>query len=156
MNLQSLCEKLVEACEEFNEDFDVNHGGCCYLALAIAKEFDKRGISYTLIVDSHDDMNEETIAEEVLNRTRNLGEEDSVIGYHTRSHYYLLCNGTPINENGYYEYEIEIPVTDYLPIKWIYEHGDWNEDYDPRFNKYIRLYIKQIFKQYDREREEAS
>lgn len=152
MTLQDLLEKLENECQALNDDYSINSGGCCFLAYIIAKEFDKRDVNYDLVIgDNYKTRDYNSIYAEVINQTENDLEEESVVGYNTVNHYFLSVDGFYLNSNDGYNILWTIPVSDYVPIKWIWEHGEWNKCYDTKYNKKVTKRIKSIFKEYDKE-----
>lgn len=152
MTLQRLLRKLEDECLSLHDDYKINSGGCCFLAYIIAKEFDKRDIDYSLVIgDDYRNRDYNSIYNEVISKTQNDLEDESVVGYNTMNHYFLNVEGFYLNSNNGYNIQWTIPVSDYTPIKWIWEHGEWNSWYDTANNNEIIKRIKSIFKEYDKE-----
>lgn len=155
MNLQNLLDDLNDLCCILETEYDINNGGCCFLAYIIAREFDERDIKYSLIVRSSSYKNELIVSEEV-NRMKEMHPSHSCVGYETCSHYFLKVGDTYINRDynndfDEYDYELDIPIPNCVPIKWIYEHGIWNISYDTNNNYYVEDLIKNLFNNYDKE-----
>lgn len=50
LNVHKLVRNLNELCDNLVKEYDVNCGGCCYVAYEIAKHLDRFHISYELRV----------------------------------------------------------------------------------------------------------
>jgi hypothetical protein len=92
---------------------------------------------------------------EVLNKHKNSTIRNSVTGIHTCGHYCLNIIGAGIvnsmkdeeEDHGYVFRLTEVP---YQNIKWIYDHGLWNSNYDTNHNNTIRNIVKYFFKEYEK------
>ena len=54
MNIQCLINELSKFLKRLDNEYNINSGGCFYVAYLIAREFYKLGINYT-VVDWHED-----------------------------------------------------------------------------------------------------
>ncbi len=54
MNIKELINELNKFLKILDSKYNINSGGCFYVAYLIAREFDKLGIDYT-VVDWHED-----------------------------------------------------------------------------------------------------
>lgn len=142
-------EKLNELCEELDEAYRINAGGCCYVAYLIAKNLDKLDIDWELCILNDYTLNEDSIKEEVRNNCLNCNVGSSICGENTSIHYCLkipefgLINKGHFNLTYYNLYFIDrIKSSDIL---WIYDEGFWNLDYDTDFNSEIESIINNWF-----------
>lgn len=108
--------------EELNNKYHFNSGGCCYVAYLIAKELERIGDPFQLVVQS--------------SSTR--------VGNH-----YCLCSlkfGF-INEDIRYDQRVIFTASSET-IKRIYDENGWSMKYDTRNNKALEKEIKHIFSIY--------
>ena len=150
LNLTNLIQSLNELCEELHEEYEINFGGCCFVASLIAKHFDRLNILYELVVYNDYDLNIDDIQNEVSNKVTNQ-DSDSVTGYNTCSHYCLNVFGFGIiNEGGFGDMsEHHIKNINSSNISWIYKNTKWNPDYLTINNNRIKTIINSFFKKYE-------
>jgi len=152
---RKLFDDLNKVCESLDRRFDVNSGGCCYVAYCIAYYLDKFGIKYSLkCCDDDVKRNNKAIINEIRSMDRNTTDETSICGIHTVEHYYIHINhyGDVNLTDEYWDCEeYTIPSINYTHIKWIYDNGDWNPHYDVHDNKKVKRAIYNIFKKYGKE-----
>lgn len=152
LNIHKLVISLNDLCDSLEKDYDINCGGCCFVAYEIAKHLDRLNIQYKLIVADREYHHSKIINKEVRTKKRNFLSIQSVTGYNTCSHYYLeICGGGFVNpgyvrEGGYKNYSITL--VNHSHINWIYRSGVWNDMYDTSNNKIIKKRINSHFKQY--------
>lgn len=153
LSYYSLLKNLNSLCRFLDETYNINEGGCCYLASLIAKHLDKLNIKYDLIIYDSYSRNRENIKCEVINRRRNKGLNNSVTGYYSCNHYCIRLRGAGvINGNGDYteEHRYSIPNISYKNIRWIYKNSRWNKCYQVQYNKTIKNIVKEFFKDYEK------
>lgn len=152
---RKLFDDLNELCKSLNKKFNINNGGCCYVAYCIAYYLDKFGIKYSLQICDNDVIRDRrAIINEVRSMNRNTTIKTSVSGFHVAGHYYIHINyyGDVNLTEGFWDYEIyRIPKINHTHIKWIYDTGDWNPFYDIYDNKKVKRAIYNIFKKYGKE-----
>ena len=51
-NLRKLVSELNTLCDRLDEDYNINFGGCCYVAYILMKNFESIGIHPTLVIES--------------------------------------------------------------------------------------------------------
>lgn len=152
LNIHNLVKELNLLCSELQEQYSINHGGCCYLAYLISAELERFGVEYDLVVYDYYKRNRSCVEHEVINCNRNKKLEESITGKHTCDHYCLRIRGAGIvnlhnEDNGNNEYIIpEVPSKN---IKWLYKRGRWNMCYSTKNNKIVRKLVKEFFKKYD-------
>ena len=120
LSYYSLLKNLNSLCRFLDETYNVNMGGCCYLASLIAKHLDKLNIKYDLIIYDNYSRNRENIKCEVISRRRNKGLNNSVTGRYSCNHYCIRLRGAGvINGNGDYteEHRYSIPNISYKNIR---------------------------------------
>lgn len=148
-NLENLVEDLNVLCDRLDQDYNINFGGCCFVAYLIMKHFEKIGLHPTLIIESD---------------CENIDQDDFLDCVHTRSG---NCQG--LKDQTCYHYFIYIPeinkyinsgeiFEDYLyefqglsakDVHWIYKTGDWNNNYNKKSNPMVGREIAQVFRKYE-------
>lgn len=151
LNVHSLRKSINNLCEFLDKEYKVNLGGCCLIASIIAKYLEKLGIGYELVIFDMIEKDENLIQKEILNKRKNGSYLTSVTGYHTCSHYCINILGAgTVNEGDYNdckEYIIKnVPSKN---IKWIYDYGNWNKEYDTSNTSTIKNIFKNFFKKYE-------
>lgn len=149
LNIHRLVSALNSLCEQLNDDYDINCGGCCYIAYLIAANLEKFNIKYKLIVSSYGGLNRSKVNNEVRAMTMNLRDSNSVTGENTQMHYYIMVEGGgPINKGLVC---LTTPITKITSknIYWIYQNGSWNPTYRTQNNKLIKKLINSHFRQYE-------
>lgn len=152
INLHRIVRDLNLICKQLDDDYDVNCGGCCYIAYLISKHLDKLHLKYKLCVLNCFQKSEKEICKEVQQRITNREESKSVSGFNTCNHYYILLHGGGAINFGDFEGEYFLHKIDNINhnhIKWIYDSGLWNDRYDTDNNKLIKKKIKRYFQQYE-------
>lgn len=152
---RELCSKLDDLCEFLANSYRINAGGCCFVAMILAKYFDKLNIPYELFIESRREKDLQKIREEIRNNKRNYSFNTSVVGAFTCEHYFLKvlnygfinCAGADIDEC------YRIKSVTHQDIKWIYNNGKWNNDYSVKNNNIIINFIELLFKDYEKELE---
>lgn len=151
LNCHNLLKSLNVLCKFLDENYDVNCGGCCFLASVIAKHLDRLGLGYELVIYDYYKRDQVSIEHEVINRHQNKTLYRSVTGRHSCNHYCLNLKGAGIingdEEDDYHAYFI--PEVSSKSIRWIYRNGSWNDHYEVRHNKTIRNIVKEFFKEYE-------
>ena len=150
----SLVQDLNDLCCTLDDKYDINYGGCCYVAYIIAKHLDELNIPYTLVVEEDNiDLDEVNICL----KNKIIDHPNSLTGDYTCFHYMIdipnigIINAIDKCEDWYY-----VPVKSYKTIKWIYKNGDWNSYYRTSNNKRVRDSINKVFKKYEREESNSS
>lgn len=145
--LSRFVSELNNLCEFLDYKYNINKGGCCFVAYEIAKHLDKLNIKYNLVVSDFIRKNEDKITREVKNKAKNFNCIDSVVGNFTCDHYYLYIknvgyiNPNVINNNNYYF----ISDINSQHIKWIYDKSTWNDIFRISDKDYIKSFIKTFF-----------
>ena len=125
-----LAEALDKACIELDNKYNINNGGCCYVAYVLFKLLEKDGLNPILIINDYSDY---------------LDEND--IEYNLKySHYHYcvkICNKyiNYIDDGEDLDY-VEIPNISAKEVLNLYKNGSWNRDYDKSLNKKIAKILK--------------
>lgn len=151
INYHNLLKSLNSLCKFLDDTYNVNSGGCCFLAAVIAKHLDKLGLNYDLVIYDYYEKDQASIEHEVIALHKNKDISKSVTGRHSCSHYCLNLIGAGIindDDDNYHQYFI--PDVSYKNIYWIYKRGSWNDCYEVRHNKTIKNIVKEFFKEYEK------
>ena len=130
-NLKVLSVKLDKLCKFLDEMYDINCGGCCFVAACLAECLQKDNISYQVIVYE-------------------CPEDISKFSKIKRSclHYFLSINNNDIN--GYEDID-EYNVFDNISSRSLFNHYkkcSWNCCYNSNKNKFIKKIIKQYYEDF--------
>lgn len=149
LNLHKLRKNLNCLCTKLHKEYEINLGGCCYLAYLIAKEFDKLQIPYSLVVCTYTYKIKSKVKKELKKRFPNTGIHSSITGNYACYHYFLyMKNIGYINyDSDRYRYSFDVTSKD---IGFIYKYGCWNSTYETSNNKKIAKIINLHFKQYEK------
>lgn len=145
-------KELNEICKRLDDRYDINSGGCCYLAYLIAKHLDKLGIQYELKIFDSFYRDTRAINEEVRFKKCN-NTSDSVVGPYSCNHYYIhIINIGDVNDayDDFYDKQLfSITKIKATNIRWIYKLGNWNDCYNTKHNRYVSKIINKFFKKYE-------
>lgn len=151
LNIHSLCKSINRLCEFLNEEYNINCGGCCFIASILAEHLDRLKIPYDLIAYDYLGKDVDYIQHEVSTKVKNKSYRKSVTGNHTCNHYCLFIEGAGEINSGDFEGCVRHVIKDVQSsnIRWIYRNGEWNIDYDTDNNKVIKNIVKSFFKSYE-------
>lgn len=146
---RKLVQELNKLCDQLDDKYDINLGGCCYLSYLIAKYLEKLSIPYELIIVSSEWKDKNYISLEIDKKRIHYLSEHSITGDNTCSHYYIHLKyiGSINPSNRRYSYTLQNIKSS--NIKWVYDNGYWNDCYETRFNSTVGKIIKNFFKQYE-------
>lgn len=151
LNIHHLKNSLDTLCDCLHNLYNINYGGCCYIAYLIARHLDRLKIRYTLVIYDYNYRNSSNINKEVVSMSKSFSNDSSVTGFNTCSHYcILLVGGGCVNRGdviGLRRYKID--NINCKNIKWIYKNGAWNSDYNTKNNKIIKGIVDSFFKDYE-------
>lgn len=142
INIKELRDSLNILCKELDLNYNINSGGCCYIAYLIASQLDRLKIRYNLVVYSFCDFDQYDFNQAILNNKN----------WYTCEHYCLsICRNGFVNRGtGLYDNRYIIRNVNSKHIKWIYKHGSWNDCYNISNNKIIKNIINSFFLKYGR------
>jgi hypothetical protein len=122
MNRKKLFTKLNKLCLELDNKYNINNGGCCYVAACIAEQFEKFNIPFKIV---HYDF--------------------------TGCHYAIKVSDRYINRSDYKKKEIfEILECDSEHMFYIYDNSCWNKMYKTKYNKVVYRKIEKLFNENSR------
>ena len=105
MNRKKLFTKLNQLCLELDNKYNINCGGCCYIAACIAEQLERFDIPFEIV-------------------------HYNICG----CHYAIKVSDRYINRSDYKKKEI-YEILDYSSEEMfdIYYHGDWNNTYERKY-----------------------
>jgi hypothetical protein len=122
MSRKELFKQLNRLCEELNYKYNINCGGCCYVAAVLAEQFELHNIPFTII-------------------------HYNLYG----CHYAIKVSDRYINRSGYRKKEIyEILYCDSEKMFSIYYNRSWNNTYEKKYNSVVHRKIKELFNENSR------
>lgn len=144
--LKPLLNKINKVCDELNNTYNINLGGCCYVAACIAEEFDSLNIPYSLAIypDVEICCPNNYIREHIISRDSNcitLGD-DVVCHYALKLSHVGIVNIDDREEEDY----ILIKNISAKDIMFVYKSGSWNSCYHTKYNKLVKDKLHEIFK----------
>lgn len=124
MSRKELFKQLNRLCEELNYKYNINCGGCCYVAAVLAEQFELYSIPFI------------------------------VIHYNKWGcHYAIKVSDRYINRDDYKKSEIsEYLNWSSSDLFKVYNDGDWNKSYSTRNNLTVKKAIVKIFSKYENRR----
>ena len=129
-----------------NRSYQINYGGCCWVTYCLAKNFERLNMEFRLVVyDDYPESPEETYLN-IVERNENTFP----CGFNTAAHYTLKVRGLGLINGGEGEF-VTVEGISSEDIKWIYDTGDWNSDYNSRLNEEIKNLIDTVFRIYEEE-----
>lgn len=121
MSKKELFKRLNELCNEMDNSYYINSGGCCFVAACIAQNFENVNIPYEVII-----YNE------------------------YRLHYAIRISDRYINRSDYKHNEIS-EVSDYNSedlYDIYYNKEEWNHCYNKKWNLIVSTRIRALFNKY--------
>lgn len=117
MNRKILFRKINELCLYLDDKYNINNGGCCFVAACIAEQLEKYKIPFSII---HYDL------------------------WHC--HYAIKVSDRYLNRCEFRKKEItEVLDCTSKELFVIYEENSWNESYHTKYNKTIKRLIRELF-----------
>ena len=124
MNRKELFKNLNKLCRDLDTNYDINCGGCCFVAAVIAEQLENYNIPFKVI---HYNM------------------------WHC--HYAIRVNDRIINRCGYSFKEIVFDDTMCsCELFSTYYDEEWNNTYNIDNNDSVKLEIESLFKKYENRR----
>lgn len=137
--------KLNNFLSELDKTYDINSGGCCYVAYVLANLLEKHNISYSFVIeDECGYIFDEIVAECIKNR---YCEDCYGLFDETCIHYMVSVNNKLLNKME----ETEISNCHFFDrinssdILWIYETGSWNPMFDKSYEDEIFEKLSKFF-----------
>ena len=122
MNKKRLFKQLNSLCKELQNRYDINNGGCCFVAATIAEQFEIYNIPFTVIKYDSEGL-----------------------------HYAIRVNDRIINRDNYFCREIvdEFYISSET-LYLIYKNNNWNPYYNTKYNETVSNKIKSLFHENNR------
>ena len=129
-----LAVQLNKMCKVLDKRYQINYGGCCYLAYCIAELLEKDGFNFSLVVfDDRYDMSQFTELSELPETMMHYAivfDDDSV-------------NGDLINcDDDDFDYSHQSFKVSAKDIMKYYNSNPWNSQYSTACNGLIKLFIE--------------
>ena len=124
MTQNQLFTRLNELCKQMNYSYDINSGGCCFVAACIAENLERHKIPFKII---HYDL--------------------------WGCHYAIKVSDRYLNRDNYVKKEIsDILDKDSEWLYELYYNKDWNDCYNKRWNLIVSTRIRALFYKYENSR----
>lgn len=145
--------KLNRILNELDYKYNINSGGCCFVACCLMHHFRNLGIKYKLVVLSEDYISSQTL------RSNIRYNEGYCTNCETANHYFVEVNGIPVNKGDFCLSVYCVSKVSYVTpedLYNVYKSGSWNSDYNKDLNKRIFKEISNFFKPYEKKKEEGA
>ena len=117
MNRKRLFKEINKLCVCLQDEYNINNGGCCYVAACIAEQLELYSIPFKII---HYNL--------------------------WNCHYCIKVSDRYLNRDEYHKYEIsEILECSSKHLYNIYYETNWNSQYNTIYNSEVRKRIKELF-----------
>lgn len=124
MSRKELFKQINRLCEELNFKYNINCGGCCYVAAVLAEQLELHNIPFKIV-------------------------HYNLCG----CHYAIKVSDRYLNRDDYRKEEIyEYLEWSSEKLYKVYYENDWNEYYDKKHNPTVRKSIEKIFLKYENSR----
>lgn len=145
--------KLNRILNELDYKYNINSGGCCFVACCLIHHFRNLGIKYKLVVLSEDYIS----AQELRSNIRyNKGY---CTNCETANHYFVEVYGVSVNRGDFNLESYSVSKATYISpeeLYDVYKSGSWNSDYDKYLNKEVFRAISKFFKPYEEKKKERT
>ena len=124
MSRKELFKRINQLCIKLDDSYDINCGGCCYVAACLAEQLTLYSIPYEVI---HYDL--------------------------WGCHYAIKVSDRYLNRADYKKREI-IGIYEWTPERLFEEYYEesWNHRYNRRYNSTVKRAIIKVFKEYENSR----
>ena len=145
-NLEPILKKLSQLCSDLDRWYDINRGGCCYVAYLIAVNLWNLKIKYKLVLCDRYKTCKALKMRRDINSLRLSG--------YSFNHYFIEVDGFHINM-GYFNkkvcYQSKASYINPFCIGKIYtyfkERNGWNEIYKSHYNPIVKDTINKFFEE---------
>lgn len=158
--LEDLKCDLSELLNYLDSRYYINSGGCCYVALVLARELERLNIKYQLVIYNDEDINSRTRKLPIRRAIKNRDPYQTIgIGKNVCAHYAIatselgVLNPDDCDEDPCFK-SISLAAINSSDIEWIYKTGDWNRCYNTKFNEIVKDCIHLAFKGYEIRKED--
>lgn len=122
MTRKKLFKLLNELCREMDDNYDINSGGCCYVAAVIAEQLELHNISFTVYL------------------------------YEFPTHYVVKVSDRYLNRGSFNNEKLELIDCSSEALYRTYKNNDWNSMYSRKWNSVVKNRIKAVFRKYENSR----
>ena len=131
-----LTKRLNSLCKKLDKAFNINYGGCCYVAYCIARLLEKDNFNFSLVVfdRKHELKKFVELSElpEPMDHYAIIIESDDV------------SNGINCCEDNYDNFYQDFKVSSEHILEY-YLNNIWNSDYNTINNVYIKSLIERVY-----------
>lgn len=134
--------KLQKLLDQLDREYNINHGGCAFIASVLAEKFENTRTPYEVCCDIGNcklNVNDDERLKQIVCIKDRLTSVDCRLycGWWTPRHFFIKSNGLEYNKWNIENYEVlDLNSKD---LKEIYENGRWE-------NKFNKLKINEIRK----------
>lgn len=144
-----LNDSLNKLLNFLDSTFDINYGGCCYVAYLLSKKLEAYGIKYKLIICDHH-MNSNTKKLPIRKGIKNRDLSTIGTGGYTCNHYAIQVGDYLLNMDYAIDSKVAISCITSDDILWMYKTGSWNTTYNKKLNSVIKRFINSFFDGYEK------
>lgn len=140
---RTFIDNLNDLCRNLDYIFDINSGGCCYVASVLGHLCERYHLQYRLVIADDcgcfdDELFKRCIENQDLATCSGLGDD-------TCFHYYLQIMDSTVNSMDCEDLDLHYFDVDSDDITWIYVHGRWNHVFDKQYCPIIRKTLVKFF-----------
>ena len=122
MNRKELFKSLNNLCCEINSSYNINCGGCCFVAAVIAEQLETYNIPFCVAVT------------------------------YCPTHYAIKVKDRYINRDDFKFVPEDFREWGSQDLYNIYDNGNWNDWYSKRWNLIVKTRIRSLFLKYENSR----
>lgn len=122
MTKKELFKSINDLCLELDFEYDINRGGCCFVAAVLAEQLENFNIPYT------------------------------AYEYDGGRHYAIRVSDRFLNRADFNCCKESMELFDSSDLYRFYYDGDWNRRYSRRWNLIVKTRIKALFRRYENSR----
>ena len=135
--------KFNALCNDLDNRYDINHGGCCFVAGCIARILEEANIEFSLVVfDNCTNLKKYVDIDDLPNSMNHyaivIDDKNDIIG-----------DGINCDEDDFDDYYQTFKVTSKKIFKHYYEHR-WNNVYNCFYNFRIRIAFRLFYHEYSK------
>ena len=130
MSIKKLCEHLNSFLSALDSEYNVNNGGCAFVAYCIARNLERLNLNYKVIF--YDGYYENSAS-------YNLSKGEAV------DHVFVVIRNYGINSAGYKIKKPFITKCSSYNLYKYYKRGEWNMDYERKYNSIVSRKINKFF-----------
>lgn len=136
-----LVEELNDLCSQLNDDFEINCGGCCYVASVLAEELFNLHIPYKVAITKNFEVEKSLEIRRTIKNKKDFYCQHAFIYLHKHKLY--------INDDGDARRNVKVGCIKPKELLEYYKSVKWNKTYNTSNNKSVANKIRKIFKKYE-------